>query len=284
MQPTIISGDEIVIDSCQKDNLTVGDIIVFTYGTQFICHRIKEIKTRENGERFLITQGDSRNQPDKIEVEPKFIVGKVVNVLRDKRKSTQGIISQALKRGICRILDCLKIKSICKEVVFNFCSHWINYSFRLPRKRELFSLVRFIDLPLGGILQKDKDFFLPLKDIGSFGIGAQLRKIKIAELEVARLDGTNQWTVISFQIKGLFSGTKLEGIFLDYCFRILAFLDVNELYFLADNDDKFAPKFLERRGAELIKEEDGRKLYLFLRVNVMNERYAKIEKKARVHS
>ncbi len=285
MQPAILSGDEIVIDSSFKDNLSVGDIIAFAQGSLLVCHRIKELKTKESGERCFITQGDAHGEPDNTEVKLKFVAGKVIYLLRDKRKINPyqqvvmpsvpfaakvkeklklvySVFFRILRRGVGKILDYLGIKPNFKELIFKLTSFWIDYYFKLPRKRDSFPAVRFIPVMLKEVMQAHEGFFSPLRDIGFFRIAAQVKSRKIAEIEVSKLNESNQWAVTFFMFKSVFSGTQLEKSIFDYCRKILFNLNVEELYFLEYKENKSVQVFLKRWQAKWIKREEDRTLYL----------------------
>ena len=158
MFPTIISGDRIVIDRAQKDNLVVGDIIAFAQDSRFICHRIKEIKTKENGSEYFVTKGDWNSNYDHIDVELKFIAGKVIYLLRNnikidpynqvdnfprtflittvtKFESARKKCFWLIRKKVFFTLSFLRIMPILKKFIFKISSHRIDYYFNLPRAR-----------------------------------------------------------------------------------------------------------------------------------------------------
>jgi signal peptidase I len=70
MEPTIGTGDMIVLTETDADDLGVGDVITFErpdkQGTM-VTHRIDEVKTGDNGRSF-ITKGDANSDVDGWEV------------------------------------------------------------------------------------------------------------------------------------------------------------------------------------------------------------------------
>ena len=81
MQPVIKTGSLIFVKP--DDDYQQGEIITF-YGyadainkQSTITHRIYAIKT-ENNQKIFITKGDTNDQPDKKEVQPNEIIGKVL--------------------------------------------------------------------------------------------------------------------------------------------------------------------------------------------------------------
>ena len=61
------------IKGIDKEELTIGDVIVYSNERGFTIHRI--VKLNENS---LITKGDANNAPDQKEIPKKEIIGKVL--------------------------------------------------------------------------------------------------------------------------------------------------------------------------------------------------------------
>ena len=64
MEPTIMTGDIVIIKECNVQDLKKEDIIAFRSGSSVITHRIIDIKT-ENGQNFFVTKGDNNNTEDR---------------------------------------------------------------------------------------------------------------------------------------------------------------------------------------------------------------------------
>ena len=64
MEPTIMTGDLVIIQKCNTKELKEGDIIAFRSGTSVITHRILK-STIENGKTMFITKGDNNNTEDR---------------------------------------------------------------------------------------------------------------------------------------------------------------------------------------------------------------------------
>lgn len=86
MEPTIMTGDAIIIRRASVDNLKVGDIVTYKsydpsrYGIM-ITHRIIDINN-EDGTTAYVTKGDSKsNTRDPLLVKPEQVYGKVVMVI-----------------------------------------------------------------------------------------------------------------------------------------------------------------------------------------------------------
>lgn len=83
MEPTIFTGDYIVVHQTEPSDLKKGDIISF-YSDEdnikdlLVTHRIVEVK--EDG--TFITQGDANNKPDDIPVRAERLVGKYLHKAR----------------------------------------------------------------------------------------------------------------------------------------------------------------------------------------------------------
>lgn len=78
MTPTLQIGDELELE--QADNLQVGDVVVYRYDRQFICHRIQRIEGRR-----LFLRGDANIGPCE-EVDIRRAVGRVGFLLRNKQR------------------------------------------------------------------------------------------------------------------------------------------------------------------------------------------------------
>ncbi len=78
MQPALETGDMVLIEHVELKDIEKGDIIQYEMGPIPTVHRVKDIKTEENGEIFFITQGDANRKPDVEPVKPEQIQGKVV--------------------------------------------------------------------------------------------------------------------------------------------------------------------------------------------------------------
>ncbi len=89
MKPNINSGDIIIINKADKENLKVGDVITFSQPEGLITHRIVKIEEDE-----YITKGDNNNIEDEKKVKYEQIkgrkvmkipfLGKVVILLQDE--------------------------------------------------------------------------------------------------------------------------------------------------------------------------------------------------------
>ena len=78
MEPTIMTGDMVVVDKTEKtkDAIDVGDVVQFKRGTYTVIHRIIE-KHDTDGTTFFVTKGDNNASPDSGEITYADIVGKV---------------------------------------------------------------------------------------------------------------------------------------------------------------------------------------------------------------
>ncbi len=79
MDPTIKSGDLIVVKNVDAEKLVEGDIIAFfdpaSDGVSVVTHRIKEIVPLEGGQVEFITKGDNNNTEDDAHVPAENLVG-----------------------------------------------------------------------------------------------------------------------------------------------------------------------------------------------------------------
>ena len=76
MLPAIQPGDVVIIDT-RPENIQVGDVIIYKYGTKLMGHRVIAIV-----EEGFITKGDNNPYPDNL-VPNKAVVGKVVWQIRN---------------------------------------------------------------------------------------------------------------------------------------------------------------------------------------------------------
>jgi hypothetical protein len=78
MTPTLQIGDELELEPA--DNLQVGEIVMYRYDRQFICHRIHRIEDHR-----LFLRGDASTGPLE-EVDFRQVVGRVRFLLRNKQR------------------------------------------------------------------------------------------------------------------------------------------------------------------------------------------------------
>lgn len=79
MEPTIMTGDLVMVKEVKPEKIKTGDIITFgsLNSENITTHRVKEV-INENGKIKYITQGDANNVQDPNPVESKVLIGKVV--------------------------------------------------------------------------------------------------------------------------------------------------------------------------------------------------------------
>ena len=86
MFPAIRPGNIVIIAPViNQSNLTVGDIVVFKRDSDFVLHRLTDIRHQE-GSAFYITRGDSSINEDKPITADKII--SVVTSIEIKRSET----------------------------------------------------------------------------------------------------------------------------------------------------------------------------------------------------
>lgn len=77
MEPTMSTGDILIVSKVQPDTIEPGDVIQFkTLGEYTVIHRVVEI-VETGGSKFFITKGDANSKPDTELVIPENVVGKV---------------------------------------------------------------------------------------------------------------------------------------------------------------------------------------------------------------
>ena len=93
MEPSIKSGDVVIVEKIPEENIQVGDIITFKKNTEIITHRISRIEEEANIKRY-VTKGDNNNLEDieKVtyeDIKGKNVIiipylGKIINMLENK--------------------------------------------------------------------------------------------------------------------------------------------------------------------------------------------------------
>lgn len=77
MTPKINKGDAVIVEKINnKDDLKIGQVIVYNNGGKNIVHRLVEIK-KEGKNTYYITKGDANNTKDNINIELEDIKGVV---------------------------------------------------------------------------------------------------------------------------------------------------------------------------------------------------------------
>lgn len=103
MEPTIMTGDAILVKEVPQEEIKVNDIISFSQEETNVTHRVIEI-TEENGIQKYKTKGDNNNTEDREKVTYEQIEGKY------QFKINQfGIVTQILKSKITLIVLILVI-------------------------------------------------------------------------------------------------------------------------------------------------------------------------------
>ncbi|MEM4755579.1 MAG: signal peptidase I [Candidatus Woesearchaeota archaeon] len=80
MEPTIKATAKGIIVPVTIEMLQPGDIIVFSYHSHVIVHRIIAIENDEQG-TYLITKGDNLKNQDPVKIRQEHIIGKLVALI-----------------------------------------------------------------------------------------------------------------------------------------------------------------------------------------------------------
>lgn len=83
MLPTIWPGDLLLVNHCEPDQITTGDIIRFMQAGRFVIHRVIDIYHAE-GKTSWVTRGDSVTRED-APVEANQLLGRVSAICRNGR-------------------------------------------------------------------------------------------------------------------------------------------------------------------------------------------------------
>ncbi len=81
MAPAITRGDMVLVEEASIDEVGVGDVVVYA-GPEGIpvMHRVVEVRV-EDGEKLLVTKGDTLEEPDRAPVDESRLLGRVVLVI-----------------------------------------------------------------------------------------------------------------------------------------------------------------------------------------------------------
>lgn len=77
MQPSIYSGDIVIVKEVDEDELKIGDLITFKQNNKVITHRITNIEIIST-QKIYTTKGDNNNIEDEQKVQHYMIEGKKV--------------------------------------------------------------------------------------------------------------------------------------------------------------------------------------------------------------
>lgn len=103
MEPTIMTGDAILVKEVSENEIKINDIISFSQEGTIVTHRITEM-IEENGVKKYKTKGDNNNAEDKEKITYEKIEGKYQFKIRQF-----GVIVEILKNKITLILLILTI-------------------------------------------------------------------------------------------------------------------------------------------------------------------------------
>ena len=301
MFPTVLPGDRIIIDSLKIDNLAVGDIILFSRGNLFVCHRIKEVIAGDE-EKFFITQGDSRSSLDQGRVSPEDVCGKVISIIRGRSHIDPYTYALPfLKRVFLKVklrLFCAasKFKSRLGAVVvgfqlsssyrktigrliFRLISSKIKYSFLFPRRPANLPVYKYIEIPFTDIRDKESKFFAELKQAGNFKLAVNIGERRIAVIEVTRFNGETNlrefWALTNLNVRFLYRGSPVDEGIINGCCSIISSIGANRLYAVIEEKADIVKAYLKQWDAEFIRKNNKRSVYLLPQVS--NDRGAKLE-------
>ncbi len=118
MEPTIMTGDAILVKEVPQDEVQISDIISFSQGETIVTHRVIGI-VEENGIKKYKTKGDNNNTEDKEKITYEQIEGKY-----QFKISHFGIVTEILRSKITLIILILII-------IFIYC-----YKSQIKKKKQ----------------------------------------------------------------------------------------------------------------------------------------------------
>ena len=95
MEPTIKTGDIIIIKKVNSQSLNQGDVITFNQDGEVITHRITKINLDEIDGQY-ITKGDNNNIEDTFKTKYENIIGKEILVIPYLGKVLQALDNQII--------------------------------------------------------------------------------------------------------------------------------------------------------------------------------------------
>jgi signal peptidase I len=81
MVPTIWPGDTLVVEPANSQDVTAGDIVLFSNAYRFVAHRVIE-KNNDSDRSHVFTRGDAMATADAA-IRPSDILGKISFIVRD---------------------------------------------------------------------------------------------------------------------------------------------------------------------------------------------------------
>lgn len=157
MEPVIKVNSLSILKYCTIDDLNVGDIVMYKYGTLKIAHRVIE-KNEDSVGKYLITKGDANEFQDNIDITPDMVVGKLVTTYNGVAKfiscfmiAPGEIDSTAISQLILFLMVFIYLFGLLIFEIFNFIvavniaffkkktieSSLDDYEYVLERNREL---------------------------------------------------------------------------------------------------------------------------------------------------
>lgn len=77
MEPELSIGDMVIVNTLDKSNISVGDVIKFEKNGMYVIHRVADIEEK-NGQTVYLTKGDANQNQDTGYVTADDIVGKII--------------------------------------------------------------------------------------------------------------------------------------------------------------------------------------------------------------
>jgi hypothetical protein len=124
MLPAVRSGDTLVIDRINANQIQIGDIVLVGRGGRLCAHRVVRLPA-DAGRRYWVTQGDAMPAPDR-PITDSELLGRVSRIIRSgtsialpgRFRLNDRLIAQLLRRSLfaVRVFIYLTVKfQIAKE-------------------------------------------------------------------------------------------------------------------------------------------------------------------------
>lgn len=103
MLPTVWPGDTVVVERVNNDDISEGDIVMFSTGRRFVAHRVVA-KRCGPGRSSPQTRGDAVSRADSPIAQEK-LVGKVACILRNGRRVEPGKSLRPAERAVAAVFQ-----------------------------------------------------------------------------------------------------------------------------------------------------------------------------------
>jgi signal peptidase I len=134
MLPSIWPGDTLLLEAAACDDISTGDVVVFSHGRQFVAHRVVSAGGTAHGatiQSHIQTQGDALDQAD-VPLSKNDLLAKVSLIVRNGKSIQPRRSLRPVERAVAKIF---RRSDIAARVVARV--HNLRQSLRNERQGEL---------------------------------------------------------------------------------------------------------------------------------------------------